>query len=70
MPPFWMIRTRSESAADEVEILLDQDHGEPSGPQTQQDLDDLLDDRRLDAFGRLVEQNELGSAAQAARQGQ
>jgi hypothetical protein len=33
-------------------------------------LDDLLDDRWLDALGRLVEQDEPGMAAQAARQRQ
>src|SRR5712664_3504713 len=49
---------------DEIEILLDQDHGESALiAQPQQDLDDLVDDRRLDAFGRLVEKNEARRAA-------
>ena len=39
-------------------------------PEAEQDLDDLLDDRRLDALGRLVEQEQLGLAAEAARQRQ
>ena len=44
---------------DEIEILFDQNHREPAfGPQPLQGLDDLVDDGRLNAFRRLVEQNE------------
>src|ERR1700761_1159557 len=53
---------------DEVEILLDQDHREPAVvAQPQQDLDDLVDDRGLNAFGRLVEKDKTRLAAKAAR---
>src|SRR5260370_24558244 len=53
---------------DEVEVLLDQDHGEAAVvAQPLQDLDNLLDDRGLDALGRLVEKNQTRFAAKAAR---
>src|SRR5450755_1793307 len=56
---------------DEIEILLDQDHGEPAGgAQPLQGFDDLVDDRRLDAFGGLVQQYQPRIAAQAARDSQ
>src|SRR5256886_12469189 len=47
--------------ADHVEILLDQDDGY-TGPAVKLDhvACDVLDDVRLDAFGRLIEQNEIG----------
>src|SRR5262249_10149965 len=58
-------------AANEIEVLLDQHDGEPAlALEREQDARDLLDDRGLDAFGRLVEQDELGLHAQAARQRQ
>src|SRR6185312_7476693 len=52
---------------DEIEILLDQDHGQ-AGPGTQplQCLDNLIDDRGLNALGRLVEQHQARFATQAA----
>ena len=37
------------------------------GAQPLQGLDDLVDDRGLDALGRLVEQDQTRVAAQAAR---
>src|SRR5262249_56467037 len=47
-------------AANEIEVLVDQHDGEPPLPlEAEQDARDLLDDRGLDAFGRLVEQDEL-----------
>src|SRR6266481_9728249 len=53
---------------DEVEILLHQNDGEPAlCTQPLQRLDHFVDDRRLNAFRRLVEQNQAGFAAQAAR---
>src|ERR1700676_5276277 len=52
---------------DEVEVLFDQDHGKASSvAQLQQDLDNLVDDRRLDALGRLVEKDDARFAAKAA----
>ena len=46
-------------------------HGEAAlVAQALQHLDDLVDDRRLDALGRLVEQNQARLAAEAARQRQ
>src|SRR5664279_1287961 len=56
---------------DEVEVLLDQDHGEAAlVAQALQHLDNLFDYRGLDALGRLVEQNETRFAAKAARERQ
>src|SRR6516165_3108877 len=53
---------------DEVEVLLDQDRCETAVvAQPLQGLDDLVDDRRLNALRRLVEQDEARPAAQAAR---
>src|SRR3954447_9843533 len=44
---------------DELEILLDQDHGEPAlGAQPLQRFDDLVDDGGLNAFRGFVEQHE------------
>src|SRR3984957_20564665 len=44
---------------DEVEILLDMDHRQPAlGPKAEKRLRDLVDDRRLNAFGRFVQQNQ------------
>ena len=40
----------------DVEILLDEEHGQPGGVQAGDGLLDLLDDRRLDALGGLVEE--------------
>src|SRR6266403_2589391 len=52
---------------DEIEILFDQNHCKPApGPQTLQGLDDLVDDGRLNALRRLIEQDEAGVSAQAA----
>src|SRR5207244_13158969 len=52
---------------DEVEILLDQDHREPAlGAQPLQGLDDLVDDGRLNALRRLIEQDQTRVAAKAA----
>src|SRR5216683_2894607 len=53
---------------DEVEILLDQDHGQAAVvAQPLQGLDNLVDDRGLDTLGRLVEQDKPRLAAEAAR---
>src|SRR5579871_3091250 len=53
---------------DEIEILLDQDHGETAcGAQPRQRLDDLVDDRGLNAFGRFIEQDQPRRATQATR---
>ena len=44
---------------DEVEILLDKDHRQPAlGPKVEKRLRNLIDDRRLNAFGRFVQQNQ------------
>src|SRR6266851_6482487 len=52
---------------DYVEILLDQDDGH-TGRAVELDhvARDVLDDVRLDAFGRLIEQNEVGIGDQHA----
>src|SRR4029077_9589865 len=56
---------------DELEVLLDQEDRHPLAVvQLAQDADQLLDDRRLDAFGRLVEEDQLRLAGEAARDGQ
>src|SRR6185436_76139 len=56
---------------DELEILLDEQDREPlRAMELAQDADELLDDGRLDALGRLVEEDELGLAGQAAGDGQ
>src|SRR6202035_2906954 len=53
---------------DEVEILLDQDHGEAALlAQPLQGLDNLVDDRGLNTLCRLVEKDETRLAAKAAR---
>src|ERR1700738_3880222 len=53
---------------DEVEVLLDQDHGEAAVvAEPLQDLDNLLDDRGLDALSRLVEEEQARFTAKAAR---
>ncbi len=53
---------------EEFQILLDQQQGEAAtGPDRRQRLRHLLDDRRLDAFGRLVEQEQHRIGDQAAR---
>src|SRR5918993_5397508 len=57
--------------SDEVEILLDQHHGESvAEAQRLQPFDKLFDDRGLDAFGWFIKQHKLRSAAEAARNGQ
>src|SRR5258708_39831452 len=51
--------------ADEIEVLLDQHDGQAAAvTQAPQALDDLLDDRGLDALGRLIEQQPPGLAAE------
>ena len=58
-------------SGDDLEVLLDQQNGEmPSLPEIAQMIDDLLDDRGLDAFARLVEQHQARPARQAARERQ
>src|SRR6266850_3563308 len=48
---------------DELEILLDEEDREPLRlVKVLQDHHQLLDDRRLDSLGRLVEEDELGVA--------
>src|SRR5262245_45986735 len=55
----------------EGDVLLDQHDGlAVLAVEIDQDLLDLLDDVRLDAFGRLVEQDDLRLAEQSARQGE
>src|SRR3984885_11477001 len=54
-------------SGDEVEILLDKDHRQPAlGPKAEKRLRNLVDDRRLNAFSRFVQQNEPRTARQAA----
>src|ERR1700722_19965263 len=54
-------------SGDEVEILLDQDHRQPAfGPKAEKRLRSLVDDCRLNAFGRFVKQNQPWIARQAA----
>jgi hypothetical protein len=57
---------------DEIQILLDQHDGKAGALalQRRQRVDDLVDDRWLDPFGRLVEENEPRVGAQAACQRQ
>jgi hypothetical protein len=56
---------------DELEVLLDQEDRQPLVlVQLAQDADQFLDDRGLDAFGRLVEEDQLRLASEAARDGQ
>ena len=63
-----MISTRSDRRLDEIEVLFDQDDGETvAQAECLQPLDDLIDDRGLDAFRRLVEKHEFRPAAEAAR---
>src|ERR1700722_7988949 len=46
-------------SGDEVEILLAKDHLHPAlGPKVEKRLRNLIDDRRLNAFGRFVQQNQ------------
>src|SRR5882762_8682250 len=53
---------------DEVEILLDQDHGEAALlAQPLQGLDNLVDDRGLNTLRRLVEKDKPRLAAKTAR---
>src|SRR5258707_2037 len=48
-------------AAREHDVLLDEDHGEAHlAVETQNHLLDLLNDGRLNAFGRLIEEEYLG----------
>ena len=58
-------------SSDHLEVLLDQQDREiPALPEGAQMIDDLLDDRGLDAFARLVEQHQARPADQAARERQ
>src|SRR5260370_1056500 len=55
----------------ELDVLLDENDGEPSRPADRRDLDlDLLDDARLDPLGGLVEQQHLGAAHERAAEGE
>ena len=57
--------------AQELEVLLHQQDGQAAlRAQPQERLLDLVDDRGLDALGRLVEEQEPGIAHQPARQRQ
>lgn len=56
---------------DELKILLDEDDGQSLRlVKVLQDNDELLDDRRLNPLGGLVEEDELGIARQAPGDGQ
>src|ERR1700686_3144639 len=58
-------------AAGKVEILLDQDDGDlAERAQIGDGAADILDDRRLDAFGRLVEQEQPRPHPQGAADGE
>ena len=55
-------------SGEKFQILFDQQQGEAAtGPDRRQRLGHFLDDRRLDAFGRLVEQEQHRIGDQAAR---
>src|SRR3981189_1146708 len=54
---------------DEIEVLFDQDHGQPAlAAQPQQGFDDLVDNGGLDAFGRVGDQAETRAPAKAPRE--
>src|SRR3984957_6877071 len=54
-------------SGDEVEILLDKDDRQFAlGPKAEKRLRDLVDDRRLNAFGRFVQQKQPWVAREAA----
>ena len=56
---------------DEVEVLLDDDERQLVAlAQAGEDLADLLDDRRLDAFRRLVEEEQPRHRDQRATEGE
>ena len=66
-----MMSTRCESAAMKSRFCSTRIMVRPLlVAQPLQGLDDLVDDRGLDALGRLVEQDETRVAAQAARERQ
>src|SRR5258708_15519385 len=55
-------------AAREYDILLDEDHGEAHlAIEAQDHLLDLLNDGRLNAFGRLIEEEYLGIGGERPR---
>src|SRR5262245_51376914 len=54
----------------EVEILLDQEHGDAGRvPEIADRAADILDDRRLDAFGRFVQDKQLRAHDKCASDG-
>ena len=56
---------------DEVEVLLHHHHGDAApAVEVAQQLDDPVDDRRLDSLRRLVEQDQLGLGDEAAGDGE
>src|SRR6266545_806895 len=57
-------------APGELEVLLDEQHGEPPALDAPDDLLDLQDHRGLDPLGRLVQQEELGAGEEDAGDGE
>ena len=69
--PFWIKQHALSQLGDELEILLDEEDRQPLAlVQLAEDDDQLLDDRGLDALGRLVEEDASWAGRQAARDGQ
>src|SRR3712207_8030435 len=61
--------TLFRSGEGEIEELLDQQDRHPAA-QSRDHLFDLFDDRRLDALGRLVEEQEAGPTEERAGDGE
>src|SRR5688500_15870920 len=61
----------TRNAASERQLLFDEQHGEISlFVQTQDDIADLVNDVRLDAFGGLIEDQQAGFEHQRAPDGE
>ena len=66
--PFSMMAKRRAGAACELDVLFDEDDREVLHPvQAQDHLFDFFDDDRLNAFGRLVEQQDLRLGGERTR---
>ena len=69
--PFSMMAKRCAGAAGKLDVLFDEDDRQAAlAVEAQDDLLDLLDDRWLDAFGRLIEQQHFRLGGERARDGE
>ena len=69
--PFSKMSKRSQRSVEEFEILLDDQNGQALLlAESRENPADLLDDRRLNAFGRLVEQQHMRLGNETARERQ